>query len=417
MTLAEEIIVGFKETEIGLLPEDWKVIKFIDCLQKEKRLIPDSIPRSDYQKVGKHPIIDQSMNYIAGYTDDDNKILRHPLPVIIFGDHTRIFKYIDFPFAIGADGTKLIFPKNEFEPKFLYFYFSSLDIPSKGYNRHFKLLKEKYVLCPPLPEQQKIASVLSAVQDAKEKTENVISALKELKKSMMKHLFTYGPVSIEDAEKVPLKETEIGMIPEHWKISKIKNVITLSQYGLSIRGNPKGKYTILRMNNIQNGHLDLSDLQYVDVDKALYEKFKLNKGDILFNRTNSFELVGKVTIFDIVDPFVFASYLVRIRTDSSQLFPNFLNYCLNWQPTQNRLKMLASRGVSQSNISATKLKDFLILLPSLPEQHKIAEILSAIDRKIEAEESQKNSLEALLKTLLSLLMTGKIRVKNLEIPV
>lgn len=126
-------------------------------------------------------------------------------------------------------------------------------------------------------------------------------------------------------------------------------------------------------------------------------------------------MVGKVALFDNNNPFVFASYLIRVVTDSNKLSPSFLNYYLNWQSTQNWLKMLASRGVSQSNINATKLKGFTILLPALPEQQRVTEILTSIDEKIASDESKKNALESLFKTLLSLLMIGKIRVKDLDV--
>lgn len=270
---------------------------------------------------------------------------------------------------------------------------------------------------PPLPEQRAIAHVLRAVQRAKEATERVIQATRELKKSLMRHLFTYGPVPIEEAERVPLKETEIGSVPEHWEITVLGKVIIQAQYGLSLRGSiHHGKYPILRMNNLQNGTVNICDLQYVDLDEELLSRFKLNKGDLLFNRTNSHELVGKTALFNLSGTYVFASYLIRIVPDASILDSGFLNYYLNNESTQARLKLLASRGVSQSNISATKLKTFQIPLPPLPEQHEIVRILQAVDKKLQAEEARKQALEALFKTLLHNLMTGKIRVNNIALP-
>jgi len=98
-----------------------------------------------------------------------------------------------------------------------------------------------------------------------------------------------------------------------------------------------------------------------------------------------------------------------------RLTPWFLNYYFNWDETQRRLKLLASRGVSQSNISATKLKGFVIPLPPLPEQHQIAHILTTVDNKIEAEQQRKSALQTLFQTMLHLLMTGRVRVKDLEV--
>ena len=117
----------------------------------------------------------------------------------------------------GADGTQNLQPNTKaFDPLFLHFSLSCLRIPSRGYNRHFSIVKEKNLPKPPLDEQRAIAHVLHTLQRAKEATEKVIAATRQLKASMMRHLFTYGPVPVGQADKVALKETEIGRIPESW---------------------------------------------------------------------------------------------------------------------------------------------------------------------------------------------------------
>jgi len=148
----------------------------------------------------------------------------------------------------------------------------------------------------------------------------------------------------------------------------------------------------------------------VDLNAQEFVKFQLRKGDVLFNRTNSIDLVGKTALFDLDGDYVFSSYLIRLEVAKNRLMSEFLNFYMNWDKTQQRLKGLASRGVSQSNISATKLKGLSIALPPPSEQREIARIFQAVDRKIEAEENRKAALEALFKTLLHHLMTGKVRV-------
>ncbi|NMD15582.1 MAG: hypothetical protein GYA75_02125, partial [Bacteroidales bacterium] len=216
---------GYRMTELGALPEEWEVVSFESCIIK-KNFKAKKIKQQDYKPYGKYPVIDQGQNMIAGYWDNKNEVFGENLPVIIFGDHTRIIKYIDFPFVPGADGTRILIPNISFiSPKFFYYSLLNLKIPSRGYNRHFSLLREQKIPLPPLAEQQKIAAVLSAVQEAKEKTEAVIAATKALKKSMMKHLFTYGPVSPEEVENIQLKETEIGPVPEDWEVVKLGEVV------------------------------------------------------------------------------------------------------------------------------------------------------------------------------------------------
>jgi len=107
-------------------------------------------------------------------------------PVIIFGDHTRIFKYVDFSFAIGADGTQIIIPNiKKFVPKFFYFLLLNLNIENLGYSRHFKILKMKKLIIPPMDEQKKIVAKLSAVQEYKKQLLEQKTKLKELFDSVL----------------------------------------------------------------------------------------------------------------------------------------------------------------------------------------------------------------------------------------
>jgi len=280
-------------------------------------------------------------------------------------------------------------------------------------------LKSIQIPLPPLPEQRKIAAILSTVQKAIEIEGKLIERTKELKKSMMHKLFTEGiPRQARNgARSEKQKITEIGPIPESWEVVKLGegDILKSTQYGLSIKGQKKGKYPILRMNNLVDGLVSTSDLQFVNIDEKTFKKFKLEKGDILFNRTNSFELVGKTSIFTSEGDFVFASYLIRLKVNSDIIDHFFFNLYFNWDKTQIRLKSLASRGVSQANISATKLKTFKIPLPTLPEQQAIASILSIIDQKIEHHTTKKQKLEELFRTLLHVLMTARVRVDKINL--
>ena len=229
---------GYKMTELGVLPEEWEVVKFDSCIIKQNIKV-EKIKKQEYKIYGRYPVIDQGQDLIAGYWDNEKDVYKKNLPVIIFGDHTRIIKYIDFPFVTGADGTKILVPNTSVAfPRFFYYSLLNLKIPSRGYNRHYSLLRESKIPLPPLDEQQKIAAVLSALQEAKEKTQEVIDATKALKQSMMKHLFTYGPVSLKEAENVPLKETEIGPMPEDWEVVKLGD-ISISGSDVSKKIGPK----------------------------------------------------------------------------------------------------------------------------------------------------------------------------------
>lgn len=263
-----------------------------------------------------------------------------------------------------------------------------------------------------LLERRKIAAVLLKIQRAIETQGKIIQSLRDLKKSTMQHLFTHGL----RGEKT--KMTEIGEMPESWEVKKIDEILGESLYGLSMRGQTSGSYPILRMNCQIDGAVVFDNLQYVDLDPKTYEKFRLVDGDLLFNRTNSHDLVGRMAIFHATREVVFASYLIRLRFDRQSANPDFVNYYFNMNATQTRVRTLASRGVSQSNINASKLKTFEIPLSSdLEEQADIISNLKAVDSKVRLHESKKSALQDLFKTTLNKLMTGEIRVNDLDIDV
>ena len=165
------------------------------------------------------------------------------------------------------------------------------------------------------------------------------------------------------------------------------------------------------MNCQVDGRVEFRDLQFVDLDDKEFAAFRVNDGDLLFNRTNSFELVGRTALFRSTRDAVFASYLIRLALDQRVLHPAFVNYFFNLPSTQRDLKRLASRGVSQANISASKLRGFRIPKPpTLLEQGGIADRVQAIDGKIAHHERKRAVLQQLFKTLLHDLMTGRIRV-------
>ncbi len=261
---------------------------------------------------------------------------------------------------------------------------------------------------PALIEQQAISTVLSRAHHAIRVQERSIVASQELKRAAMRTLFTCG------LRGEGQKETEIGAVPESWELRPIGEFARQLQYGLSVRGAESGRYPILRMNCQQDGRVLFRELLYVDVDCETATTYRLNPNDLLFNRTNSYELVGRTAIVEQKTDAVFASYLVRVSVDETRLCPQFLNYFLNWDSAQSELKKLASRGVSQANISAGKLRGFEVPVPSLDEQRGIVDVFDAIDRKIDLHRRKRAVLEELFKALLHKLMTGEIRVGELD---
>jgi type I restriction enzyme, S subunit len=156
-------------------------------------------------------------------------------------------------------------------------------------------------------------------------------------------------------------------------------------------------------------------LQFVDVDDTTLAAFRLERGDLLFNRTNSIDLVGRTALFDSDRESVFASYLVRLRVDRAVWLPEFINYYLNRSTIQRDLKKLASRGVSQSNINATKLKAFPAPLASLKVQLSIVQHLTAADYAVRVHDEKVGRLRELFVRLLNQLMTGRLSLEDIDV--
>ena len=383
-----DLLEGFKPTELGPLPEEWDVVPFGQAVVKKRMRVGKVKPQA-YEPIGRFPIVDQGQSLIAGYWDTPEDVYDGELPIIIFGDHTRIFKFLDFPFVLGADGTKVLIPNtNDFDPLFLYYAFLSIKIPSRGYNRHFSLLREQYIPLPPLGEQRAIAQVLRAVQRAKETTERVIAATRELKKSLMRHLFTYGPVPIGARDVVPLQETKIGLAPGEWRIVSFEQAVVKRRINVS-----KVKRQVYKT---------FGRFPIVDQSQSLIAGYWDAPEDVYDGGLPVIIFGDHTRIFKYVDfPFVLGADGAKVLFPDRRSFdPLFLFYaflCLG----------IPSRGY---NRHFSLLREQNVPQPPLPEQRQIARILQTVDRKVEAEENRKAALEALFKTLLHHLMTGKLRV-------
>ncbi len=184
----------------GKTVPEWRFPEFRDCGEWETSkagnvlhtIIPSKkIAKSEYKSVGSYPIIDQSREYISGWTDDEKALNRSKLPLIIFGDHTCILKFVDQPFAQGADGIKIFAAERNVDAQFLYYCLENLPINSDGYKRHYSALKEQTVMFPDEAsgEQQKIADCLSETDMLIKAQSDKVEALKLHKRGLMQGLF------------------------------------------------------------------------------------------------------------------------------------------------------------------------------------------------------------------------------------
>ncbi|NJN78905.1 MAG: hypothetical protein HC803_11760 [Saprospiraceae bacterium] len=145
------------------------------------------IKNKEIQEYGNFKVVDQGQNLIAGYSNDKHKIFSN-FPVIVFGDHTTVLKYVDFDFVVGADGTKLLSNK-EGDLLYLYYYLVENNIEQEGYKRHFSILKQISVMLPELPEQQKIAKFLSSIDKRIASVSEEVEGMEGFKKGLLQGMF------------------------------------------------------------------------------------------------------------------------------------------------------------------------------------------------------------------------------------
>ena len=215
-----------KQTEIGPVPESWVVMSVAEAVKPVRFGRGKQVPKSIYQETGQWPVVDQGQKFIAGYIDDELRVITPEKPIIIFGDHTRIFKFVDFDFALGADGTKLLLATDGFIPKYLFYALCNLEIPNRGYNRHYTILSEMLISKPSLDEQKEIVAILDAIDRKIDLHRKKRAVLTDLFKTLLHQLMT-GEIQVRDLDLSVLKASVLPCrkLRGHslWTYSRKKN--------------------------------------------------------------------------------------------------------------------------------------------------------------------------------------------------
>src|SRR5690606_24371826 len=217
-----------------------------------------------------------------------------------------------------------------------------------------------------------------------------------------------------------LMQAVTGKLTEQWREGKdldewttpaLKKVCFGFKYGSSSKSDDQGKIAVLRMGNLQNGKLDLSDLKYSNNDDEV-KKYSLSPGDVLFNRTNSPDLVGKTSIYKGEIPAIYAGYLIKIENNKAILDSDYLNFYMNTHQVKVWCNEVKSDGVSQSNINAKKLAELKIPLPSIQEQQEIVHRVESLFAKADTIDARyhqlKRKVDALPQAILHKAFKGEL---------
>ena len=316
--------------------------------------------------------------------------------------------------VIERDGVDRLFLK-----AFIEFYLPDLTKASHGSTMQHITRKELERFAAPFPtyehEQAKIAEVLSTVDRAIEQTEALTAKQQRIKTGLMQDLLTrgiddHGNLRSEQTHK--FKDSPLGRIPVEWESASLAVFVPSAEYGISTSLGESG-FPVLRMNNLLDGEAELSDLKFTDAPVPAH--LWLRDGDVLFNRTNSWEHVGRTGIWrGQIESATFASYLVRLNPHPDKLLPEILNSWLNWERIQIAMRRQATPAVQQVNINPTNLRSIPAAFPrNLDEQTEITVRISAVKEVFSAYREHLHKLKSMKAGLMQDLLTGDRRVTAL----
>ena len=324
------------------------------------------IPKEKYLSVGLYPVIDQSKEQIAGYTDESEGIYCD-VPAIIFGDHTRIIKYIDVPFFLGADGTKLLKIKDNtaFNCKYLYYALSNAKIPNTGYNRHFKWLKELSFNIPSIEKQREIADLM-----------DIIVNLENLRKKQLEKLELFVKSRFIEMFGDPLKNER------HWEIDTLENLVTDDcsiSYGIVQTGEPQENgIPVFRPVDIVGHNPTIEELKKTTVSISnKYRRTILTGRDLLITvRAN------------IADTFIankefkgcnVGRGIVPLRVNENVIKLEFLKAMIDFDSINQYIKSKA-KGITLIQLNMVDLRLIPFILPPVELQIEFIKFLQQVDK-------------------------------------
>jgi len=360
--------------------------------------IPRAI-KSMYRANGRYPVVDQGQKMIAGYVDDEELIFCGRLPVVTFGDHTRSFKYVDFPFVAGADGTRILMPRSDrIDTLFFYYALCSTPLRSLGYSRHYKLLRQQLILYPrDMREQRGIARVLASIDDRIKKNIAVICQLQVVKRGLMQRLFT------RDRNRRDLLSQEID---SQSTISSGQDDCTLSEYA-DQRTAKVIPFTVDECPYVALQHIAKGQPRILGHSwsrNAISEKTIFRKGDVLFGKLRPNLRKSALAPFDGL-----CSTDILPLFGKNGLASSFLLQLTHWSRFQQHAISTAS-GTKMPRTSWKHLREFRFSLPSLGERREIVAILSSMDSAIEQNQKVVDKLQHTKRGLAAVLLTGELRV-------
>ena len=416
---------GYRMTEIGEIPEEWGTSE----LRKMFKIITGTTPSTkikkywtggtiewltpkDLSQMNDNNIISPSERKVTTDALNESNLNLLPEGSILISTRAPVgyvgINRAQITFNQGCKGLVPLVSEGYSSSFYAYYlkykreFLNSVSSGSTFKELSKERLERLVVPIPPWLEQQKIAQILSTADETIQKANEEITLTEKLKKGLMQTLLTKG------IGHTKFKMTEIGEIPEEWKVMNISDVTIEHKQGLYTNESyTDNGIKLVRITDLLNPNISYETMPFLNVNQKTYEQFKIEKGDFLIARSGA---IGRYGIVNDVIHSVFGSYIIRYKFDSSRIDVKFFGYVYSSKHVLGALLKL-KHGATNININADNIDGIKIPLPPLSEQQKIAEILSTVDQKLELLRNKKTHLGELKKGMMEDLLTGRVRVK------
>ena len=388
------------------IPDGWEIMNFNETYTSVT-LNKIKIKQKDYLTKGNYPVVDQGQELIGGYFDNIQYVIKEEPPFLVFGDHTKVKKFINFKFVAGADGVKVLKPNKHINPNLLFFFLHCFKIPDRGYARHFQFLNNAEFPLPPLAEQQRIVAKIEELFSELDKGIEILKTaqqqLKVYRQSVLKYAFE-GKLTNPDVKE--------GELPDGWELKVI------SQIGKVINGDRSSNYPsrahyvekgipFISAGNIDSNSISIQSLNYITKEK--FESLKSGKtqvDDIVYCLRGS---LGKSAIINLPEAGI-SSSLCILRL-SKGFHAKYMHHYLSSPLAANEITKY-DNGTAQPNLSSKSFESFKVPVCSFNEQAEVVQFIeSRLSICYKIEESIEQGLlqaEALRQSILKRAFEGKL---------
>lgn len=356
-----------------------------DEVLKDCTKLGTKIPTSEYLENGKHPIIDQGQNDIAGYYDSDNGLFKD-VPAIVFGDHTRVVKYVNKPCFLGADGVKLLCPVDkDINCKYLFYQLSYADIPNTGYNRHFKWVKALNFKIPSSDEQSHVVEVLDKVIELISLRKQQLAKLDELVKVRFVEMFGDAKLNPNNLPCCSLSEYIV--------------FLTSGSRGWSQYFTDSGEYFIT-IKNVKNCKITLQDVQCVTPpDNAEAKRTRVQENDLLISITADLGRTGIVTKKIAEHGAYINQHLTCIRLKQDKLNPLYVAYYMESDAGKEQF-IAKNQSAVKAGLNFNAINSLKLMVPPLALQNQFAAFVERVDQQKQTVQQSLEKLELMKKALM-----------------